>query len=155
MIRYIYSMFILILVCSACVKPNISCEFFFNSARINGIDSSTIDISLNNIIIVDTIIKNKMIDTSIPIKKIFIAKESKNIIKIKVNGRDTILNLPDFKENFQVFFYYDNTSIIRDKVLSESSILSNRYRDIEGIKDSMYAIYGNKLDTLHIHFKKK
>ncbi|WP_447768534.1 hypothetical protein [Sphingobacterium faecium] len=153
--RYKFLMFVLVLVCSACVKPNINCEFFFNSARINGIDSSNIKILLDKIIIVDTVIKNKMIDTSILIKKIPVTKSSKNIIKIRVNGRDTIFNLPDFRESIQVFFYYDNTSILRDKILSESSILSNRSRDIESIKDSMYAIYGNKLDTMYIHFKKK
>ena len=144
-----------ILVCNACVKPTKSCEFFFKSSRIDGIDSSTITISLNKTIIVDTVIRNRKIATYNSVKNIPITKSSKNLVNIRVNGRDTIFNLPDFRESIQVFFYYDNTSILRDKILSESSILSNRSRDIESVKDSMYAIYGNKLDTLHVHFKKK
>jgi hypothetical protein len=155
MFRYLFLVFISILVCNACVKPNISCEFFFNSSRIDGMDSSTIELSLNKSMIVDTVIKNRKIDTSNSIKKISITKESKNIVKIKVNGRDTIFNLPAFGQPLQVYFYYDNTTILRDMVLLESSILSNRYRQVENIKDSMYMVYGNKLDKLHIHFKNK
>lgn len=155
MFRYLFVVFISILVCNACVKPNISCEFFFNSSRIDGMDSSTIELSLNKSKIVDTVIKNRKIDTSNSIKKISITKESKNIVKIKVNGRDTIFTLPAFGQHLQVFFYYDNTTRLGDMVLSESSILSNRTRQIESIKDSMYVVYGNELDKLHIHFKNK
>ncbi|MBE8719639.1 hypothetical protein [Sphingobacterium pedocola] len=137
----------------SCDNGKMASKIYYNGARTENIDSSKVQIYLNGGILVDTMIANYRVDTYILIKEFALSKDENNVIHLSVNEKDTTFRVPKNDVGFQLFFFFDNKTKLRRKMLDALSFWPRRDPDSEHVRDSIYKVYGNSLDSLHIHFK--
>ncbi|WP_437919727.1 hypothetical protein [Sphingobacterium sp. LRF_L2] len=143
----------LVLLLSACNVDENKGIIYYNGSRSYNISSDKIEIYLNGDILLDTVLSTYNVDTYTPIKEFKVRKHQNNTIHLKVNNIDSTILISNYDRDFKLFFFFDNKTKARNKMLDALSFWPRANPDRSQIMDSITKQYGDTLDSLHVHVK--